>query len=191
MEELALVDHPTGLLPWEMRFVQEYADSGQFVDSMKRVCAVHELGKNDRSLRMKAVALLKRPAIKKYLRACIDRLDEFAVMGESELRIYLTSVIRTPVGAITEDDPLAQEVTTFTKTNQDGSQSETKVVKGVSKLAAAQALMRMNGWDAPVKVDVNHTTGGVMLIPMAESMTDWEKAAAPSQAKLMADAINI
>jgi len=188
-EELSLVDHPSGLLPWELRFCQEYAITGQLLDAMKQVCAVHELG-NDHSLRMRAVALLKKPVVKRYLERLTARLEELGVASMLEVQMFLTAAIRTPVGMLDEENPLCQRKTTVTTTHKDGTETEKVSLESVSKLEAAKMLIRMKGWDAPTKIDVSHS-GGVMLVPMAENLTDWQKAAGESQAKLMADAIDI
>ncbi len=54
-------------------------------------------------------------------------------------------------------------------------------------ISAIDMLNKMDGAYVE-KLEVTHS-GGVMVIPMSESLTDWEKLAAPSQAKLMADAV--
>lgn len=60
-----------------------------------------------------------------------------------------------------------------------------------SRVAAQAHLSRIFGLDRiKIEAEVNHT-GGVMIVPMAQSMTEWEKLAVPSQAALMADAVNI
>jgi len=188
-EELALVDHPAGLLPWELRFLQEYAISGQLVDAMKQVCSVHELN-NDHSLRMQAVALLKKPLAKKYLQHLQDRLEDMGVASMLEVQMFLTSAIRTPIGMIDDQSPLCQKKIVSTREAKDGTITTTTTLESVSKLESAKTLIKMKGWDAPIKLDVNHH-GGVMVVPMAASMSDWEKAAQESQEKLMADAIDI
>lgn len=169
-EELALVDHPSGLVPWELRFCQEYADKGQIVEAMKQVCAVHEL-KNDHSLRMRAVALLKRPIVQKYLRTLFARVEEMGVLTKAQGLMILTDIATAP-----------------RMTQMDGGEicpNETKLA-----VEAIKQISKMQGWDAPVKMDVNHSAG-VMIVPMAENLTDWEAAAADSQARLMADAIDV
>lgn len=188
-EELALVDHPSGLLPWELRFCQEYTLSGQLLDAMKQVCAVHEL-KNEHSLRMRAVSLLKKPLVKRYMKHLQDRLEDIGVASMVEVQMFLTNAIRTPIGMIDDESPLCQKKVVTVRTAKDGSKTETTTLESVSKMDAAKTLIRMKGWDSPIKVDVNHS-GGVMLVPMADNLSDWEKAAADSQEKLMADAIDI
>lgn len=188
-EELALVDHPSGLLPWELRFCQEYAISGQLLDAMKQVCAVHEL-QNDHSLRMRAVAMLKKPLVKRYMGHLHGRLEDIGVASMLEVQMFLTNVIRTPIGMVDEGDPFCQKKVVTVRIAKDGSETETTTLESVPKLEAIKTLIRMKGWDSPIKVDVNHS-GGVMLVPIADNLSDWEKAAADSQEKLMADAIDI
>ena len=189
-EELALVDHPSGLIPWELRFCLEYALRGQLVDAMKEVCAIHELNDSDHALRMRAVALLKKPQVKKYLESLQKRLEEMGVASMLEVQLWLTGAIRTPIGMIEDNSPLCQKKIVTVRTSKDGGVTETTTLESVSKMDAAKTLIKMKGWDAPVKVDVNHS-GGVMLVPMADNLSDWQKAAGESQEKLMADAVNI
>lgn len=189
IQELALVDHPSGLLPWELRFCQEYACRGQLIEAMQQACAVHELG-NDHSLRMKAVAMLRKPAVKRYMRHLQDRLEDMGVASMLEVQTFLSDAIRTPLAMITDEDPLCQKKTSIITRHKDGTETERVMIESISKMDAAKTLSKMKGWDAPIRVDVNHS-GGVMVVPMTENLTDWEKAAGESQAKLMADAIDI
>lgn len=47
-------------------------------------------------------------------------------------------------------------------------------------------------WRDKQEIENTHTLkGGVMMVPIASSVEDWEKAAAASQEKLMADAVDI
>ena len=189
-EELALVDHPSGLLPWELRFCQEYAVHGQLVDAMREVIAAEDFREEDYALRLRAVKLLKKPLVKKYLQHLQKRLEDIGVASMVEVQTFLSDAIRTPIDQIDASSPLCQKRIIRTTTFKDGSQAETETLESISKMDAAKTLIKMKGWDAPIKVDVNHS-GGVMLIPMADNLTDWEKAAADSQAKLMKDAIDI
>ena len=189
-EELALVDHPSGLLPWELRFCQEYAVHGQLIDAMREVIAAEDFREEDYALRLRAVKLLKKPLVKKYLQHLQKRLEDIGVASMVEVQTFLSDAIRTPIDQIDASSPLCQKRIIRTTTSKDGSQAETETLESISKMDAANTLIKMKGWDAPIKVDVNHS-GGVMLIPMADNLTDWEKAAADSQAKLMKDAIDI
>ena len=189
-EELALVDHPSGLLPWELRFCQEYAVHGQLIDAMREVIAAEDFREEDYALRLRAVKLLKKPLVKKYLQHLQKRLEDIGVASMVEVQTFLSDAIRTPIDQIDASSPLCQKRIIRTTTFKDGSQAETETLESISKMDAAKTLIKMKGWDAPIKVDVNHS-GGVMLIPMADNLTDWEKAAADSQAKLMKDAIDI
>ncbi len=57
---------------------------------------------------------------------------------------------------------------------------------------ALKTLIRMKGLDAPIKVDVNHSGSvGVMVVPMAANVDDWEALAQSSQKALMEDATDI
>ena len=191
-DELSLVDHPSGLATFEMAFLRRYAQGFKPFEAM-RVLADEIEGWDkltDTQLKTKALTVLKKPTAKAYLERLTARLEELGVASMLEVQMFLTAAIRTPVGMLDENNPLCQRKTTVTTTHKDGTESEKTVLDSVSKLEAAKMLIRMKGWDAPTKIDVSHS-GGVMLVPMAENLTDWQKAAGESQAKLMADAIDI
>tara|TARA_R110000803_G_scaffold19510_3_gene50981 strand:+ start:1666 stop:2097 length:432 start_codon:yes stop_codon:yes gene_type:complete len=64
-------------------------------------------------------------------------------------------------------------------------------VKTSDQIKAIDTLNRMDGvYVTKIEAEVSHR-GGVMLVPMVDNLGDWEKNAGPSQAKLMADAVNI
>ena len=189
MQELALVDHPTGLLPWELLFCQTYASTGQFVESMRCVISTHELDEaNEHSLRMRAVSLLKRPDVAAYVRHLLKRVESLGVATRLEATMWLSDAFRTPIGMIDEMDPLCQRKTTTITRKPDGSETERTVLEMVSKIEAVKMLAKLNGWDAPIKVDVNHG-GGVMRVPMSATLEDWERVAADSQERLMNDSV--
>ena len=189
-EELALLDHPSGLLPWEMAFCIEYSQHGNLVESLAVAKGVPMNETNPHSLRMQAVSLLKRPAVKQYIHKLQERLEEMGVMSMLEMQMFLSDAVRTPIESIDSNHPLCQKKITTVTTFKDGSYQEKTTLESVSKMDAAKTLIRMKGWDAPVKVDVA-ATGGVMLIPMTHDVETWENAAAESQAKLMEDAIDV
>lgn len=193
-EELALIDEPSGILPWESMFVREYVLCGHPLEAFKKVCATHELQDSDQALRMRATNLMRKPAVKRYLNHLNQRLEDMGVCSMLEVQIWLSDVMRTPVGMIDQNDPLCQKhrKTIRIVTQKDGStlETETEEFESVSKLEAAKALIRMKGWDAPVKVDVNHQ-GGVMLVPMALDAAEWEKHASGHQERLMNETIDI
>lgn len=60
-----------------------------------------------------------------------------------------------------------------------------------ARVAAIAQLSKILGMEQiNLKADVSHR-GGVMLVPMVNSLDEWQKAAQVSQAALMADAVNI
>ena len=60
-----------------------------------------------------------------------------------------------------------------------------------SRVTAQAHLSRIFGLDRiRIDAEVSHT-GGVMTVPMAQSIEEWEKLAKASQSSLMADAVNI
>jgi hypothetical protein len=49
----------------------------------------------------------------------------------------------------------------------------------------------MKGREAPKEVNITANGGGAMMVPLADSLSDWTALAAPSQKALMDDAIDI
>ena len=170
--ELALVDHPRGLVIWEMNFCIQYALCGHTLEAFKSVCAMHELNYTDATLQKKAKALLKRPAITKYIQHLHNRLEDLGVATILEVQMFVTQVMRTAQDELFEERPLRDLDT---------------LKLGV---AAARALAELKGWNAPVKHDHTHAHG-VMVVPMSQNPEEWAKAAKESQQALMDDAIDI
>ena len=187
--ELALVDLPSGLTPWEQNFCIEYCLTGSVVEAVRRTRFDGD-GKTEVSLRATGNQVLRRPVAKRYIQSIMSRLEAMGVMTLLDAQMFLTDAIRTPIGEITADDPLCQKRTITTRTNKDGSQITTEQIESVSKLGALKALADLQGWNAPQKLEVNHG-GNIMIVPMTACDEDWEKAARDSQQKLMQDAIDI
>ena len=195
-DELTLVDHPSGLATYEMAFMRLYAQGFKPFEAMVIIADNIEewVDFTDLQIKNQALKVLKKPVAKAYLKKLTDKLEELGVASMLEMQMFLTDAIRTPIGMIDDDSPLCQKKTVVkrTVTQKDGSvvETETVTLESINKMDAGKTLIKMKGWDAPVKIDVNHS-GGVMLIPMAANLLDWEKAAQDSQAKLMKDAIDI
>lgn len=190
--ELQLVDSVNGLIPYETKFLRLYA---QGLTPFRAMQVMHEPDQldeplTDLQLKNRALKILKKPAAKKYIENLNAELERQGVATILEMQMFLTAAVRTPIGMLDDTSPLCQKKVTTVKTFKDGSQTETTTLESVSKMDAAKTLIRMKGWDAPVKVDVNHS-GGVMMVPMAGSIEDWEKAASASQEKLMAETIDV
>lgn len=94
--------------------------------------AASRLSKNDELLRM--------------IKNLNDRLDTTAIASKQECMEFLTQVIRTPIEAVGEDSPLAQE----SITTRDGVR-----FKMPSKLDAVRELARMAGYYEPERVEVD------------------------------------
>ena len=178
--ELLLVDHPSGLTTSELAFCRMYAQGFKPFRAYQLIADDIEECKNlsDLQLKLRALAILKKPACKRYLLHLSQRLEDIGVASMLEMQMFLTDAIRTPIGMIEDDHPLCQKktITVTTVRQKDGSEVETEkiILESISKMDAAKTLIKMKGWDAPVKVDVNHQ-GGVMVVPMSENMSDWEK----------------
>ena len=78
-------------------------------------------------------------------------------MGRDELRTYLETIIRTPVGEVTVDHIIAEEV----EFREDGS---IRKIKLPDKLGAAKMLAQMHGWDRPAGDAVAHIDAQKVLV---------------------------
>jgi len=189
--ELMMVDQPAGLTPLELAFCRIYAQGSRPFTAFMEAWKQFETEPISReSAAGYAGALIKKPQVTAYVRKLNTMLEEMAVMKMHQAQMYLTEAVLTPIKEITEDSPLCQKVTRTIRTTKDGTKTETVTYESVNKMDALKTLGQFKGWNAPIKVDHNHT-GGVMMIPMAETLTDWEAAAKDSQKKLMEDAINV
>jgi hypothetical protein len=126
--------------------------------------------------------LLKNVKSKEYLNKLREKVEDGAVMSIQEKREFLALPVRTPVSEIDEDHILCTGITY--------SGQGDKIIHSVDPIRAIQEDSKLAGHYEAQKLDVKHT-GGVMLVPVSESIEDWEKTAAESQANLMKDAINI
>ncbi len=189
--ELSLLDPPSGLTPQEQRFLQEYATTGVIVDAMRATCPVEDINRSDKSLVTSAVVILKKPIAKQYMTKLQDRLEELGVASMLNTQLFLSSAMITPLSDIDADHPLCQTRTVTTTTNRDGTESKVEKFTMVDKLKATEMLNKMCGREAPKEVNVNHTGGGAMMVPLADNLSDWTALAAPSQAELMKDAIDV
>ena len=189
--ELSLLDPPSGLTPQEQRFLQEYAICGVIVDAMRATCSVEDINRSDASLVTSAVFILKKPIAKDYMAKLQDRLEELGVASLLNTQLFLSSAMSTPLSDIDADHPLCQTRTVTTTTARDGTESRVEKFTMVDKLKATEMLNKMKGWEAPKEVNVNHDGGGLMMVPLADNLSDWTAMAAPSQKTLMDDAIDI
>lgn len=189
--ELSLLDPPSGLTPQEQRFLQEYATCGVIVDAMRQTCPVEDINRSDASLVTSAVSILKKPIAKQYMAKLQDRLEELGVASLLNTQLFLSSAMSTPLSDIDADHPLCQTRTIVKTTSKDGTETITEKFTMVDKLKATEMLNKMKGWEAPKEVNVNHEGGGLMMVPLADNLSDWTAMAAPSQKALMDDAIDI
>lgn len=192
--ELLLIDPQNGLTPSEMVFLRYYAQGFTPLRSMAFLhdveVAAGELALTDAQLKNRALKILKKPNSRKYLDKINAKLEEVGVASAQEIQAWLTDAMRCDPEMLAESHPLHQSKTVTVRTTKDGATTTSTKYTIVDKIAAARQLSKMKGWDAPVKVDVKHS-GGVMLVPMSGSVDDWEKAATQSQEELMQQTIDI
>lgn len=190
MPNLEGVEVPNELSTLEARFVLNVIQGYGPNESYRMALGKHAEGKTPTQVASGARRVRKSAPAQQYMRALLKELERVAVVNAFDLELFLSAAVCTPIGGIDENHPLCQEKTTSVTTHKDGSTTEKTNLKSVSKLEAAKMLIRMKGLDAPIKIDVDHRVG-VMVVPMASSVDEWEQLAANSQKKLMEDAVNI
>jgi len=94
------------------------------------------------------VRLLKNVKAKSYLDGLLEQATSEAVLTIREKREYLASLVRTPVGHVDLDSPLAQEV----QHTEDGTK-----IKMPDKLRALDLDSKLAGDYAPVEVEVTNS----------------------------------
>lgn len=120
-----------------------------------------QAGYSSRSAAQTVHRMIQKPPAQAYLEDLRQKSETSSVLSISERKEILSSIA--------------------TMTTDDATPSEA--------IRAIAELNKMDGAYVPEKLDVNHG-GGVLLIP-AISPDDWEKSARESQAKLMADTIDV
>jgi len=101
---------------------------------------------------------LRKPQVASYIETLRNKAIAASDMTRDELVKFLADAIRTPVGQIDENNPLAQEVIE----DSIGESTMRKKIKSVGKLEAAKQLAAMLGWNEPEKdqLDVEIIIGG-------------------------------
>lgn len=98
-----------------------------------------------------ASRLLRKIKVSAYIKAERKAISEQARIDKWQAMDFLQDALLTPVGQVTADSILAQEVVTD---SLDGATLRTKV-KMVSKLDALKQLASMLGWNAPEKKEID------------------------------------
>lgn len=107
--------------------------------------------------RYSAHAVLRIPAVSARLAHLRQQEAERGTMTRDELRTYLETIIRTPVGEVTPDHIIAEEV----EFREDGT---IRKIKLPDKLGAAKMLAQMHGWDRPAGDAVAHIDAQKVLV---------------------------
>jgi len=188
--DLNNVEIPKGITAPEAKYALNILQGFGPQEAYKLAVGNRANGKTNDQVSKSAYKFKTKPLVQQYIKALMNELERVAVANSLDLQMFLTAAIFTPIGDIDEHHPLCQKKKTTTRTDKDGTEHESLDLEMVSKLDAAKMLIRMKGLDAPIKVDHTHKVG-VMVVPMATSVEDWEKLAAGSQQALMNDALVI
>ena len=189
--ELEAVEIPAGLTPVELLFCLYFVQAKPPVVAYEMALADAGGVGRRQDAPMMAAAMLRRKKVKAYLGKLEKALEAFGVASALEIQMWLTRGFRTSVGEVDEFDPLCQKKVTRTTHHKDGSKTETVTLEKVAALECIRTLNRMKGFDAPLKIDHNHTIGGRMVVPLAASADEWEALAMASQEELQEDAIDV
>lgn len=190
IEDLREVERPPGIKSVEIKFALNTLQGFGPQEAFRLAWGNHLKEKTPAQLSKAANKMKNKPVVQRYMKALIRELERVAVANALDLQMFLSAAIFTPIGQIDENHPLCQKKTESIITQKDGTTIERTTLEMVPKLEAARTLIRMKGLDAPIRVDHTHRVG-VMIVPMAASVEDWEKMAVTSQQTLMEDAINI
>jgi len=189
-EELGFVEPPEHLNQAERRFIWFY------VQGVPPLGAYKECFPNARKFKYPKIRrhineILQHPKSRAYIAGLNARLDDLAIATQREVQMWLTTVLRTPIGSIDANHPICQKRTIKRRFNKWGDQiAEDEELETVDKLAAAQTLSKMKGWDAPAKIDVNHSVG-VMVVPATADEATWESLASEQQENLLTETIDV
>lgn len=179
--EMVLVEPPEKLTPQERKFLCLYV---QGVPPVRAHVEIFGGDLNPQHRGMEIRGILAQPEAVEFINRANDRLESLAVASRAEIEMFLTAALRTPICDIDDSHPLCVKM----KTRQTEHGEEVEVEK-FHPGRAIEILNKMRGYDAPTKVEL--TQGGVMEVPLAQSLEEWEAAAAGAQKDLMADAIDI
>jgi phage terminase small subunit len=151
---------------WE-RFCRHYLASGNQSEAFKR--AGYKTDDNGSN----STRLLKNPCIKQRLLELRAKAYYAFDLERRDLTGFLGAVVATPAGELTPDHPLAQSY----QVDDKGVK-----VRMPDKVAAAQALARIQGYDAPqqLEVTVNPLTSYLRTLRGAKTIESGRNVAGQS-----------
>ena len=185
--ELATVDSPSGLSAFDTQVCIWYVMGCTQRESYELTAGTAKLVNLDPIISARrGHRILNRPEAKSYLRSLIARLEDLGVASALEIQMFLTDVIRTPPSEVDSNHRLCQRVNRRVIQTEDGPVTY-EDPEMVNKMDALKTLVQMKGLNAPVKLEVNHNVG-VMVVPMSTNVEEWQANAEASQAELVEDA---
>lgn len=105
-----------------------------------------------------AISAIKTPS--KVLSDMIDAGENLKILSLKEKREYLASIVRTPVGDVTENSPLAQKVKRTSRTDKGGT-TDTEEIELPGKLRAIELDARLAG-----ELDGGKPDGGLVNVTL-------------------------
>jgi hypothetical protein len=103
-----------------------------------------------------AFGITENPGIKKLIAELREKASAKAEFTRDDMVQWLVGALKTPVGEIDQNHPLAQELTTDEVfVEKKGATSTKRRIKTVGKNECARLLCDMMGWKAPEKREID------------------------------------
>ena len=134
--------------PKQEKFANLVANTNKITESFRKVFKPKGTKKSVNESASKLAAKVK-PRIEELRLESKEIADKLRILTKTELLLFLSDVVRTPVGEIDEMSPLCQEV----KYSDQGA----KTTKMPGKIDAGKTLAAMQGWNAKEEVKLDLT----------------------------------
>lgn len=136
-------------------------------------------------------AITARKAPSQVLSEMVTAGENIKILSLREKREYLAEVVRTPVGKVDEDHPLAQRVKRSTRTDKDGQTHETEEIEIPGKLRAIELDAKLAG-----ELDAAKPEGGLVHVALIRlelpaNMRDEPAGVDPAERAKVVDAIEV
>lgn len=190
MPQFENMEPPEGLKVTERKYVLNLIQGYGSQQAYRLALGGRAAGKTPMQLSKGANKFKSKPLVQQYHKAIMQEMERVAVANSLEIQIFLSAAIFTGAGQIDKDSPLCQEYAETITIEPNGRETINRKVKVPSKHACAQLLARIQGIEKPIQVAHTHK-GGVMVVPMASSLEEWEQLAVRAQKQLMQDALII
>lgn len=122
--------------------------------------------------------LAKKPRISEYIQALKKQHHLANVLSLEEKRSFLADIKRTPVGTLSPDSPLVQEITETV--GQDGS--ITRKIKGINKLQAMELDSKLAGDFYADRQGISANPFGMLIVMPLQTTGNGDNQSKPAEA---------